>query len=145
MGCIRLGVALWGCPPSALGVLETHTPRTRDKCHSVLQSLSHVPPSGAPWPAARQASLSSTISQSLLRLLSTESVMPSSHLILCCPLLLLPSVFPSIRVFSSEVALASCGQSIEASASACHGHWVGAVSPFLGMVEEALFCSGLVL
>ena len=58
-----------------------------------------------PWTAAPQASLSFTVSQSLLKLISTESVMPSNHLILCHPLLLLPSVFPSIRVFSSESAL----------------------------------------
>ena len=67
-----------------------------------------------PWSAARQAPLSFTISWSLLKLMSIESVMPSSHLILCCPLLLLPSVFPSIRVFSNESALC---QSIGASAS----------------------------
>ena len=58
-----------------------------------------------PWTAAHQAPLSSTISQSLLRCMSIESVMLSNHLILCCPLLLLPSIFPSIRVFSSELAL----------------------------------------
>ena len=58
-----------------------------------------------PWTAACQASLSFTISWSLLKLMSIESVMPSNHLILCCPLLLLPSIFPSIRVFSSESAL----------------------------------------
>ena len=57
------------------------------------------------WSAARQASLSPTISWSLLKLMSIESVMPSNHLILCCPLLLLPSIFPSIRVFSNELAL----------------------------------------
>ena len=61
--------------------------------------------SATPWTAARQASLSITNSQSLLKLMSTESVMPSSHLILCCPLLLLPSIFPSIRVFSNESTL----------------------------------------
>ena len=55
-----------------------------------------------PWTAAHQASLSITNSQSLLKLMPIESVMPSNHLILCLPLLLLPSVFPSIRVFSSE-------------------------------------------
>ena len=54
------------------------------------------------WTAAHQASLSFTISQILLKLMSIESVMPSSHLIICCPLLLLPSIFPSIRVFSNE-------------------------------------------
>ena len=58
-----------------------------------------------PWTVARQASLSFTNSQSLLKLISIESVMPSNHLILCRPLLFPPSVFPSIRVFSSESAL----------------------------------------
>ena len=58
-----------------------------------------------PWTAARKASLSFTISQSLLKLMSIESVMPSNHLILCRPLLLLPSLCPSIRVFSNESAL----------------------------------------
>ena len=58
-----------------------------------------------PWTAAHQASLSFTISQSLLKFMSIESVMPSNHLILCHPLFLLPSIFPSIRVFSSESAL----------------------------------------
>jgi len=72
--------------------------------HIVVQSLSHVQFFATPWTAARQASLSFTISWSLLKLMSVESVMPSSHLILCRPLLL-PSVFPSIRVFSSESVL----------------------------------------
>ena len=58
-----------------------------------------------PWTVARQASLSITISQSLLNLMSIESMMPSLHLILYCPLLPLPSIFPSIRVFSKEMAL----------------------------------------
>ena len=69
------------------------------------QVLSHVRLFATPWAAARQASLSITNSQSLLKLMSIESVMPSSHLILCRPLLLLPSIFPSIRVFSNESAL----------------------------------------
>ena len=68
-------------------------------------SPSVVSDSATPWTAAHQASLSFTISQSLVRLTSIESVMPSNHLILCHPLLLLPSIFPSIRVFSSELAL----------------------------------------
>ena len=71
----------------------------------VVQSLSHVQLFGTPWTAACQTSLSFTISQSLLRLMSIESVMPSNHLIFCHPLLLLPSIFPSIRVFSNESAL----------------------------------------
>ena len=58
-----------------------------------------------PWTAAHQASLSFTNSQSLLKLMSIESVMPSNYLILCCPLLFLPSIFPSIRVFSNESVL----------------------------------------
>ena len=70
-----------------------------------FQSLSHVRLFATPWTAARQASLSFTISQSLLKLMSIESVMPSDHLILCRPLLLLPSIFPSIRVFCNESAL----------------------------------------
>ena len=61
--------------------------------------------STTPWTAARQASLSITNSQGLLKLMSTESVMPSNHLILCCPLFLLLSIFPSIRVFSNESIL----------------------------------------
>ena len=58
-----------------------------------------------PWTAACQASLSFTISWGLLRLMSTELVIPSDHLILCCPLLLLPSIFPTIRVFCNELAM----------------------------------------
>ena len=72
---------------------------------SSVQSLSRVRLSATPWIAARQASLSITNSRSSLRLTSIESVMPSNHLILCCPLLFLPSIFPSIRVFSNESAL----------------------------------------
>ena len=71
-----------------------------------------------PWSAARQASLSITNSRSLLKLMSIESVMPSNHLILCCPLLLLTSIFPIISVFSMNQFFASAGQSIGASASA---------------------------
>jgi len=71
----------------------------------VVQSLSYVWLFASPWAAAHQASLSYTISQSLFKLMSIESVMPSNHLILCCPLLFLPSIFPSIRVFSNESVL----------------------------------------
>ena len=72
---------------------------------SSVQLLSHVRLFATPWIAARQASLSITNSRSSLRLMSIESVMPSSHLILCRPLLILPSIFPSIRVSSNESAL----------------------------------------
>ena len=70
-----------------------------------VQSLSRVQLFATPWTAACWASLSITNSQSLLKLISIESVMPSNHLIPCGPLLLLPSVSPSIRVFSNELAL----------------------------------------
>ena len=70
----------------------------------VVQLLSHVRLFATPWTAACQASLSFTISQSLLKLMSVESVMPSNYLILSCPLLLLASVFPSIKVFSQGVS-----------------------------------------
>ena len=70
----------------------------------VVQPLSHAQLFVNPWTAARQAPLFSTISWSLLKLMSTESVMPCNHLILCHPLLFLPSIFPSIRIFSNESA-----------------------------------------
>ena len=78
--------------------------------HSVLQfrsaqSLSRVRLFATPWTAANQASLSITSSRSLLKLMSIESVMPSNHLFLCRPLLLPPSIFPSIRIFSNESVL----------------------------------------
>ena len=72
---------------------------------SSVQSHSNVRLFVTPWTAACQACLSITNCQSLLKLMSVESVMPSKHLILCCPLLLPPSIFPSIRVFSNESAL----------------------------------------
>ena len=81
------------------------------------QLLSHVRLFATPWIAARQASLSITNSRSSLRLTSIESVMPFNHLVLCRPLFL-PSIFPSIRIFSNESAFASEGQSIGTSASA---------------------------
>ena len=72
---------------------------------SSVQLFSCVRLFATPWTAARQASRSITNSQSLLKLMSFESVMPSNHLILCHPLLLLPSIFPSIRVFLNESVL----------------------------------------
>ena len=76
-------------------------------CFSSVQfsMLSHVQLLETPWTAALQAFCSITNSRSLLKLMSIESVMPSNHLFLCCPLLLLPSIFPTIRVFSNESAL----------------------------------------
>ena len=78
---------------------------TRTSLISSVQLLSSVRLFATPWTAARQASLSITNSQSLLKLMSIESVMPSNHLILCRLLLLPPSIFPSIRVFSNESVL----------------------------------------
>ena len=86
--------------------------KTGQRAHRISQyhflllfSHSAVSDSGTPWTAACQASLSFTISQSLLKLRSIELVMPSNHFILCLLLLLLPSIFPSIRVFSNELVL----------------------------------------
>ena len=86
------------------GMLQSMGSQSQTASQSV-QSLGHVRLFVTPWTAACQASLSITISWSLLKLMSIESVMPSNHLILCCPLLLLPSTFPNIRVFSNELAL----------------------------------------
>ena len=100
--------SLWVC---RLGVGRFLPPRPKTciaPCISLLvvvQSLSRVRLFVTPWTAAHQASLSITNSWSLLKLMSVKSVMPSSHLILCRPLLLLPSVSPSIRVFSNESTL----------------------------------------
>ena len=71
----------------------------------IVQSLNHVQLFVTPWIAACQAFLSFTISHTLLKLMSIESVIPSSHLIFCCPLLLLPSIFLRIRVFPNESTL----------------------------------------
>ena len=79
--------------------------RTHHYHFSSVQFLSHVRLFGTPWTLAHQASLSITNSQSLLKFTSIELVMPSNHLILCRPLLLSPSILPSIRVFSNESAL----------------------------------------
>ena len=84
----------------------------------IVQLLSHVWLFANPWTAACQDSLSFTISWSLHKLMSIESVMPFNHLILCCLLLLLPSVFSSIKVFSNTWLFVSSGQNIGASASA---------------------------
>ena len=92
----------------ALAVPGTHSWRPKYVVVSVfiqfcsVQSLSRVQLFATPWTAAHQASLSITNFQSLLKLMSIKSVMPCNHLILCHPLLLLPSIFPSIRVFSNE-------------------------------------------
>ena len=105
---------------------------------SSVQSLRRVWLRATPWIATRQASLSITTSQSSLKLLSIESVMPSSHLILCHPLFLLPPIPPSIRVFSNSQLFAWSGPSIGVSALAsflpkksqgwCPSEWTGWIS-----------------
>ena len=103
-----------GSPGTAQSL--THMKGSRNVCYKdlqspvhsfivVFQSSSHVRFPAIPWTAEHQASLSLTIYTSLFKLMSIESVMPSNHLILCCPLLLLPSIFASIRVFSNDSSL----------------------------------------
>ena len=114
--CLRIGQRVvqgsgsWytGCDPGSLvcGTQAFLSSLRRSSAKGdVVQSLSRVRLFVTPWTAARQASLTFTISQSLLKLMSIESVIPSNRLVLCCPLLLLPSIFPSIRGFSDESAL----------------------------------------
>ena len=92
-------------PKAGQGVWETAWKLTSFPYIFVfVQSLSCVHLFVTPWSAAHQASLSFTISQSMLKLLSIDSMMPSNHFILCGLLLLLPSIFPNIRVFSNELA-----------------------------------------
>jgi len=92
--------------PGSILCWRTKIPKPQDSANiSSVQSLSRVRLFATPRTAAHQASLSVTNSQSLFKLLSIESVMLSNHLILCRPLFLLPSVFPSIRVFSNESVL----------------------------------------
>ena len=98
--CIRIGESLCCSPETITTFLIGYIP-----VQNVVQSLSHVQLFVISWTAACQASLSFTISRSLLRLMSIDSVMPSIHLILCHPILLLPSVFPSIKVFPYESPL----------------------------------------
>ena len=88
-----------------------------NRIFSSVQSLIYVKLFVTPWTAAHQASLSSTNSRSLLRLMSIELVMSSNHLILCRPLLLSPSIFPNIRIFSNKSALRISDQNIGVSAS----------------------------
>ena len=97
--------------------MPQHSKNHHQNLHSLIQPLSHVLLFGTPWIVACQASLSITNSRSLLKLMSIESVMPSNHLILCHPLLLLPSIFPNIRVFQMSQLFTSGSQNIGVSAS----------------------------
>ena len=94
--CCSLWVVIWG---------EHCRHFTFESVFNIVQSLSHIQLFVTPWTAACQAPLSSTISRNLLKLMFTELVIVSNHLRLCHPLLLSPSIFPSIRVFSRELAL----------------------------------------
>ena len=116
-----VGQTSQGDPANLAPTLPPPSPSLRDSSPSLRERVSHlflvltcaavqfscsvVSNSATPWTAAHQASLSITNSQSLLKLVSIKLVMPSNHLILCHPLLLLPSIFPSIRVFSNEAVL----------------------------------------
>ena len=111
---------MYGLPCISFSVIlfESNLPISRHSVQfSSVQSLSHVQLFATPWTAARQGTLSITNSQSLLRLMSTESVMPLNHLILCHPLLLLPSIFPALGSFQKSQFFASGGQSIGVSVS----------------------------
>ena len=103
--CCNFLCRLYLLPNNPIIIISIWDMRTFGLIAVVVQSLSNVQPFATSWTAALQASLSFTISQSFLKLMSTELTRPSNHLILCCPLLLLPSVFPSIRVFSVESVL----------------------------------------
>ena len=99
------GVVLEKTLESPLDCKEIKSVNPKGNQLSSVQSLSRVQLFATPWTAARQASLSITNSRSLPELTSISSVMPSNHLNLCHPILLLPSIFPSLRVFSNESAL----------------------------------------
>ena len=96
----------------------------------IIQSLSHIWLFTTPWNAARQASLSFTISQSLVKLMSIELVMSSNHLILYRPLLLLPSIFPNIRSFPVSLLFTSGGQSLELQLQHQSFQWIFRVDFF---------------
>ena len=104
-GSQRVSLAVEERTPTTHSLQGNPTHRPWDYIPSSVQLLSHVPLFATPWTAAHQASLSITNSWSLLKLMFIELVMPSNHFILCHPLLVLPSIFPSIRVFSSESVL----------------------------------------
>ena len=105
MDCSPLGSSVHGDSPGKNTGMGCHFLLQCMKVKSESEVAQLCPTLATPWTAARQASLSITISQSSLKLTSIESVMPSSHLILCRPLFLLPPIPPSIRVFSNESAL----------------------------------------
>ena len=102
---------------------------------AVVQSLSCIQLFATPWMAARQASLSFTISQGLLKLWPIKSMMPSNHLILCHPLLLLPSIFPSITVFSTESTLC-----IRRPRYWCFSFRISPSNEYSGLISSCVTC-----
>ena len=118
-GILQARILEWVAIPLSRGSSQ---PRDQTQVYCIqlssVQSFSRAQLFATPWTAACQASLSFAISQSLLKLMSIKSVMPSNHLILCHPLLLQPSIFPHIRVFSNESVLRIRWPSIGVSASA---------------------------
>ena len=104
-GCFSMHLGLFLTHGWAVQLHRIHIGLVGSVQFSSVQSLSCVQLFATPWTAARQASLSIANSRSLLRLMSIKLGMPSNHLILCCPLLLPPSIFPTIRVFSNESVL----------------------------------------
>ena len=113
--CVCVSVCVCECVCECISSVDGHLGCFH--IFSSVQSLNHVRLFATLWTAAHQASLSITNSWNLPKLMSIESVIPSNHLILCHPLLLTPSIFPSIRVFSMSQLFPSGGQSIGASAS----------------------------
>ena len=109
----------------------------------IVQSLSRIQHFATPWTAEHQPSLCFTISQSLLKLTFTGTVMLSNHLLLCCPLLLLPSIFPSLKVFSNELALRiRCAQYWSFSFSISPSNkYSGLISFSCSMVSNSLISS----
>ena len=114
-GYVTSDIAVQLCCCSATAPIDN---KQENEFVPVIQSLSCVQHFATPWTAARQAPLCFTVSLSLFKLMSIESVMPFNHLIFCCPLLLLTSIFPSIRDFPVSRLFTSGGQSIKASAAA---------------------------
>ena len=113
----------------------------KQKTQNVVQSLSLDWLSATPWTTAHQASLSFTVSQSLLKLMPSASMTPYNHLILCHPFLFLPGISPNIRVFPKSLLFTSGGQSIGASASVLPVNIQGWFP--LGLIGLILLCKGL--
>ena len=131
--CKRIVCASWCETPRRI---QHHSGLPTKIQFSSIQSLSRVQLFVTPWAPARQACLFIANSQSLLKLMSIESVMPSNHLILCHPLLLLPSVFPSTGVFSMSQFFAAGGQSIAKTKNAKTKTWISSWGNVSNMLQK---------